>query len=92
MIRILIITDNVFNWVDKIFDNSREYVVRKSNEILFINTPLLYVEITSEIDDRSRGQRWNTIILDKDVSAEIYQQILLPSLWSIIDLRNHDRI
>mgnify|MGYP003303346373 CR=1 FL=1 len=88
MIRILIITNNVLNWIDKIAGNSREYIFRKSNEILFINTPLFYVAITSEINDRSRGQRWNTIILDKDVSDKIYQQILLPSLWSIIDLRN----
>lgn len=88
MIKILIITNNVFNWIDKIVDNSREYIVKKSNGILFINTPLLYVAITSEINDRSRGQKWNTIVLDKDISYEIYQQILLPSLCSIIDLRN----
>lgn len=84
MIRILIITNDVFNWIDKIVSGSREYAFKKSNKILFINTPLLYVAITSEINDKSRGQRWNTIILDKDVSNEIYQQILLPSLCPIV--------
>lgn len=84
MIRILIITNNVFNWIDKIVYNSRKYTLRKSNGILFINTPLLSVAIASNINDRSRGQKWNTIILDKDVSDEIYQQILLPSLCPIV--------
>ncbi len=84
MIKILIITNNTFYWIDKIIYNSREYTLRKSDEILFINTPLLHVAITSEISDRSRGQKWNTIILNKDVSDEIYQQILLPSLQPII--------
>ena len=88
MIRILIITNNILNWIGKIVGCSCEYTFRKSNGTFFINTPLLYIAITSEINDRSCGQRWNTIILDKDVSDEIYQQILLPSLWSIIDLRN----
>lgn len=88
MIRILIITNNIRNWIDKIVDNSREYVFRKSNNTLFVDTPLLHVAITPCVDDRSRGQRWNAIVLDKDVSDEIYQQILLPSLWPIIDLRN----
>lgn len=88
MIRILIITNNILNWIDKIVRCSCEYTFRKSNGIFFINTPLLYVAITSEINDRNLGQRWNTIILDKDVSDEIYQKILLPSLWNIIDLRN----
>lgn len=88
MIRILIITNDIFNWIDKVVDNSREYMIKKSDKTISIITPLLYVRITSVIDYRSRGQRWNTIVLDKNVSNEIYSQILLPSLWSIIDLRD----
>lgn len=88
MIRILIITNDITDWTKKIIYWICDYTIRKNNEIIFITSPLLYVAITSEINDRSRGQRWNTIILDKDVSDETYQQILLPSLWNIIDLRN----
>lgn len=87
MIRILIITNDISSWVHKVVDSSREYMIKKSNRTIFITTPLFYITITSIIDDGDRGQRWNTIILDKHISNETYSQILLPSLWGIIDFK-----
>lgn len=87
MIRILIVTNDAKCWVDKITCWIKEYTIRKNGAVFFIDNPLLHVVITSDINSRSRGQRWNTIILDKNISDEIYQQILLPSVRSVIDLR-----
>lgn len=89
MIKILIITDDIFYWGTKILDGNFEYTIK--NGIVFVDSWLFSIVITSEIDEESTRQRWNTIILDKDISKEIYQRILLPSLSPIIDLRNYDK-
>ena len=87
MIKILIITDDMPSWMWE-FNYYMNFLSKKIYlNYAHLSNDLFDVVMTSTINEQWRGQQWNTIILDKSISNEIYTQILVPSCKSIITVK-----
>lgn len=82
MIRILIITDDFSEWADNICQEVRESSKKiiHRGQCLIQSNSLFYFDIRQNINENSRGQRYNLIIIDKAISKELIDKILVPTI------------
>lgn len=90
MIKILVITEDITEWVAK-FTNCMELeVYRRTSRDVYLKNQIFVIYIQSFATEFMRGYRWNTIILDKPIDRRIEREILLPYLnWCTIKTDNY---
>lgn len=91
MIEILVITENITEWVAK-FTNCMELeVYRRTSRDVYLKNQIFVIYIQSFATEFMRGHKWNTIILDKPIDKRIEREVLLPQLnWNIIKTNNYN--
>ena len=82
MVKILIITDDISGWADSICQEVREFSKKiiHRGQCLIQSNSLFYFDIRQNINENFRGQRYTSIIIDKAISKELIDKILVPAI------------
>lgn len=76
MIRILIITDNMEEWAQKISQSPR--VVYKNDDYIYIEDGIVRYQIVSNPQFAIKAFRCDKVIIDKSVDKTIYEELIKP--------------
>lgn len=82
MIKILIITDDISGWANSICQEVRESSKKiiHRGQCLIQSNSLFYFDIRQNINENFRGQRYTSIIIDKIISRELIDKLLVPAI------------
>lgn len=80
-INILVVTDNVNGWINKICGEFKSVNKIRMGNSYRIFTELFNFDIRSTFDENSgRGNAWTCAILDKYISRDVEHRVLLPQV------------
>lgn len=84
-IKILIITDKVVDWSDKVRGEFKNVVreIRRRN-FCQIYTGCFIFTIQSWLNESERVQAWSCAVLDKYISSDVENNVLRPSVKALI--------
>lgn len=90
MIKILIITDNVEQWVQKLTGQLSHYKCDKNRDSIMIRCDLFSFEVRKSFPMNMRGSCYSCAVLDKGIDPRIEYETLMPTVKaSIIKTRNY---
>lgn len=86
MIKILILTSNISEWVAKVCKNLSDYSARKLNngKVVLISSDMFRFEIREAFQESVKGSCHSCAILDTYISDEIERYVVRPCVKSSI--------
>ena len=78
MISILILTDDVVGWINKIHCCLHTFRERKTSDGYHLENPLFIVDIESDTGERRKRRRYSHIIIDTPMSSDYEKSVIRP--------------
>lgn len=85
MIRVLVLTDDVPEWVNKFHQCLFTVRERRTKEGYHLQNPLFAVDIEKDAEYQLAGSRYSHIIVDKPVSLDYERTVLEPFIMMNIE-------
>lgn len=89
LISILVLTDDVPEWVNKFHQCLYTVRERKTKDGYHLENPLFVVDIESDVENKLAGSRYTYIIVDKPVPRDYEQTVLRPFI--IMNIEHTER-
>ena len=78
MISILILTDDVIGWTNKIHCCLHTLREHKTNDGYHLENPLFFVDIENDINENRKRRRYSHIIIDKPIPNDYEVAVIRP--------------
>lgn len=78
MISILVLTDNVTEWVDKFHCCLCTLREHKTSNGYHLENPVFFVDIESDTSKNRKGRRYSNIIIDKPIQNDYERAVVCP--------------
>ncbi len=90
MIKILILTDNIDEWVDKLVKELPAATIIRQKSMTIIQTETFRFQIQKSLFESMRGYALSCVILDNKIDDDVEFDMIIPSLkGSIIRTKNY---
>lgn len=80
MIKILILTDDPWKWIEYLESIMKFNVVRKCSDRIIVGNEMFSFYFMSHIYEYMRGYAFAHVIEDKKIDDEIFYQVVLPTI------------
>ena len=80
MIKILILTDDQWKWIEYLESIMKFNVVRKCYDRIIVGNEMFSFYFVSHIYEYMRGYAFAHVIEDKKIDDEIFYQVVLPTI------------
>lgn len=90
MIKILILTENIEQWLQKLASELNHYRCNRNRDVIIVKCDTLTFEIRKSFPINMRGSCYSCAVLDKGIDAKMEYEALMPCVKaSIIKTRNY---
>ena len=80
MIKILILTDDPWKWIEHLESIMKFNIVRKCRDRIIVGNEMFSFYLMSHIYEYMRGYTFAHVIEDKKIDDEIFYQVVLPTI------------
>lgn len=80
MIKILILTDDPWKWIEYLESIMKFNIVRKCYDRIIVGNEMFSFYFVSHIYEYMRGYAFAHVIEDKKIDDEIFYQVVLPTI------------
>ena len=80
MIKILILTDDQWKWIEYLESIMKFNVVRKCRDRIIVGNEMFSFYLMSHIYEYMRGYAFAHVIEDKKIDDETFYQVILPTI------------
>lgn len=80
MIKILIITDDPWKWIEYLESIMKFNLVRKAYDRIIVGNDMFSFYFVSQIHEYMRGYAFAHVIEDKKIDNETFYQVILPTI------------
>ena len=80
MIKILILTDDPWKWIEYLESIMKFNVVRKCRDRIIVGNEMFSFYFMSHIYEYMRGYAFAHVIEDKKIDDEVFYQVVLPTI------------